>query len=225
MPWLNWVGNVHHGLPEDLYAFHPEPGAYFAFLGRISPEKRVDRAINIATELGIPLKIAAKLDDLDVDYFETTIRPLIRHPLIEFVGEIGEGEKAEFLGCAIALLFPIDWPEPFGLVMIESMSCGTPVIAYRRGSVPEVIDDGVTGFIVSDLDEAIVAAQRVAALDRTRCRDVFLERFSARRMAENYLTVYKDVIEVPAREPTPDPSVEAGAVSTWFSSAMPARGD
>ena len=215
MPWMNWVATVHHGLSEDQYAFHADPGSYFAFLGRISPEKRVDRAIEIATRLGVPLKIAAKVDKIDADYFETTISPLLRHHLVEYVGEIGEGEKAEFLGRAIAMLFPIDWPEPFGMVMIESMACGTPVIAYRAGSVPEVITDGVTGFVVDDLDEALSAAERVAALDRRRVREEFERLFSARRMAEDYLSVYNHVIEGPGEAPAVKASAEAAAVATW----------
>jgi glycosyltransferase involved in cell wall biosynthesis len=221
MPWLNWVGTVYHGIPEDLYKFRPEPGAYFAFLGRISPEKRVDRAIAIATRLEIPLKIAAKVDKVDTDYFETTVEPLLRSPLIEYVGEIGEGEKAAFLGGAIALLFPIDWPEPFGLVMIEAMSCGTPVIAYRHGSVPEVITDGVTGFVVEGLEGAIAAAERVSALDRRKCRETFEERFSARRMADDYLSLYKQVIEDPGTPPPLTAHAEAAAMAMWASPPEP----
>ena len=163
----------------------------------------------------MPLKIAAKVDKIDADYFETTISPLLRHHLVEYVGEIGEGEKAEFLGRAIAMLFPIDWPEPFGMVMIESMACGTPVIAYRAGSVPEVITDGVTGFVVDDLDEALSAAERVAALDRRRVREEFERLFSARRMAEDYLSVYNHVIEGPGEAPAVKASAEAAAVATW----------
>lgn len=215
MPWMNWVATVYHGLPEDLYPFHTEPGSYFAFLGRISPEKRVDRAIEIATRLEVPLKIAAKVDKIDADYFETSIAPLVRHPLVEYVGEIGEGEKTQFLGHAIALLFPIDWPEPFGIVMIESIACGTPVIAYRSGSVPEVITDGLTGFVADDLDGALLAAERVAALDRRACREEFERRFSARRMADDYLSVYKYVIEGPGEAPAVKADAEAAAVATW----------
>lgn len=215
MPWLNWVATVYHGLREDLYAFHPEPGEYFAFLGRISPEKRVDRAIEIATRLGMPLKIAAKVDKVDAEYFETSVAPLLRNELVEYVGEIGEGEKAEFLGHATALLFPIDWPEPFGLVMIEAMSCGTPVIAFARGSVPEVIEEGVTGFIVSGLEEALPAARRAAELDRRACRTAFERRFSARRMAEDYVRVYERLIEGPVPAPELEADAEAAAVATW----------
>jgi glycosyltransferase involved in cell wall biosynthesis len=193
LPMANWVGNVHHGLPEDLYSLWESPGSYLAFLGRISPEKRVDRAIEIATRAGIPIKIAAKVDKVDREYFDAEIRPLLNNPLVEFIGEIGEGQKQEFLGNALALLFPVDWPEPFGLVMIEAMACGTPVIACRRGSVPEVIDEGVTGFIVHDVLSAQQALERVQSLSRKRCREVFEERFSARRMALEYLAIYEQL--------------------------------
>ena len=195
LPWLNWQDTVYHGLPEDLYTFHPEPGKYLAFLGRISPEKRVDRSIAIAQRLGMEIKIAAKVDPVDREYFEAVIAPLLREPLVEYVGEIGESEKNEFLGHAYALLFPIDWPEPFGLVMAEAMACGTPVIAYRRGSVPEIIEEGVTGFIVQDLDEAVRAAERIPTLNRWRCRQRFEERFSAARMARDYLVSYQRLVE------------------------------
>jgi glycosyltransferase involved in cell wall biosynthesis len=191
LPGANWQGTVYHGLPEDLYAFRPEPGTYLAFLGRIAPEKRVDRAIAIAQRLGLPLKIAAKVDPVDREYFEAAIAPLLREPLVEYVGEIGEGEKDAFLGHAAALLFPIDWPEPFGLVMTEAMACGTPVIAFRRGSVPEVIEDGVTGFIVHDLEGAVHAVERLPTLSRWRCREQFEARFSAGRMAQDYLALYQ----------------------------------
>jgi glycosyltransferase involved in cell wall biosynthesis len=195
LPWLNWQGTVYHGLPEDLYTFRPEPGKYLAFLGRISPEKRVDRSIAIAQRLGMEIKIAAKVDPVDREYFEAVIAPLLREPLVEYVGEVGEREKNEFLGQAYALLFPIDWPEPFGLVMAEAMACGTPVIAYRRGSVPEIIEEGVTGFIVDDMEEAVRAAERIPTLDRWRCRQQFEERFSATRMARDYLASYQRLVE------------------------------
>ena len=194
LPWINWQETVYHGLPNGLYRFRPEPGKYFAFLGRISPEKRVDRAIEIAKQVGIPLKIAAKVDRIDKDYFESVIEPLLRDPLIEFIGEIGDGEKDAFLGNAYALLFPIDWPEPFGLVMIEAMACGTPIIAYNHGSVPEVMEEGKTGFIVKDLKSAIEAAKRVSELSRDRCREVFEKRFTANKMANHYLQVYEQLI-------------------------------
>jgi glycosyltransferase involved in cell wall biosynthesis len=195
LPWLNWQDTVYHGLPEELYTFRPEPGKYLAFLGRICPEKRVDRSIAIARRLGMEIKIAAKVDRADREYFEAVIAPLLREPLVEYVGEIGEAEKDEFLGHAYALLFPIDWPEPFGLVMTEAMACGTPVIAYRRGSVPEIIEEGVTGFIVHDLEGAVRAAERIPTLDRWRCRQRFEERFSAARMARDYLASYQRLVE------------------------------
>jgi glycosyltransferase involved in cell wall biosynthesis len=194
LPRLNWQGTVYHGLPAELYTFRPEPGTYLAFLGRISPEKRVDRSIAIARRLGMAIKIAAKVDPVDREYFEAVVAPLLREPLVEYVGEIGEGEKDAFLGQAAALLFPIDWPEPFGLVMAEAMACGTPVLAYRRGSVPEVVEDGVTGFIVRDLEEAVRAAERLPTLDRWRCRQRFEERFSAARMARDYLARYQGLV-------------------------------
>jgi glycosyltransferase involved in cell wall biosynthesis len=190
----NWVGTVHHGLPTDLFHFHPAPGQYLAFLGRIAPEKRVDRAIAIATACGQPLRIAAKVDPADRDYFERDIKPLLDNPLVEFIGEIDERHKDDFLGHASALLFPIDWPEPFGLVMIEAMACGVPVIAFRGGSVPEVIDCGVTGFIVDTVDEAVQAVKAVEALSREQCRAVFERRFSVGRMASDYLQLYESLV-------------------------------
>jgi glycosyltransferase involved in cell wall biosynthesis len=214
MQWMNWVATVYHGLPEDLYQFHESPGSYFAFLGRISPEKRVDRAIEVAKRVGVPLKIAAKVDKIDVEYFETAIHPLLDHPLIEYVGEIGEGEKDEFLGNAGALIFPIDWPEPFGLVMIEALACGTPVIAFREGSVPEVLTHGVDGWIVSTLEDAVEAAASTS-IDRRRCRETFERRFSASRMAADYLAAFERVMAgVSAERPaTPDTGPDAAAVA------------
>jgi glycosyltransferase involved in cell wall biosynthesis len=195
LPWLNWQGTVYHGLPEDLYRCHETPGPYLAFLGRISPEKRLDRAIEIAKRIGIMIKIAAKVDAVDRAYFEDIIAPLLKDPLVEYVGEISDNEKDEFLGNAYALLFPIDWPEPFGLAMIEAIACGTPVIAYRRGSIPEVIEDGVTGFIVDGLEAAITAVERISTLSRNYCRRVFEQRFSVSRMAEDYLALYQRLID------------------------------
>jgi glycosyltransferase involved in cell wall biosynthesis len=195
LPWANWQATVYHGVPADAYQFRAEPGSYLAFLGRISPEKGVDWAIKIAKQVQIPLKIAAKVDRVDKDYFESVIEPLLRNSLVEFVGEIGEGEKDEFLGHAYALLFPIDWPEPFGLVMIEAMACGTPVIAYRSGAVPEVMEEGHTGFIVEGLEDAVGAVRRVPELSRKRCREVFDERFTAARMARDYVQVYERLIK------------------------------
>lgn len=194
LPDAAWAGTVYHGLPPQSLRFHPGPGRYLAFLGRISPEKRVDRAIAIAKAVGQPLRIAAKVDHLDRDYFERDIRPLLDDPLVDFVGEIGDAEKSAFLGGAKALLFPIDWPEPFGLVMIEALACGVPVVAFRGGSVPEVVDHGVTGFVVDTLDEAVGAVQRIATLDRRRCRAVFDARFSAPRMAADYVRLYERLV-------------------------------
>ncbi len=191
LPWLNWVGNVYHGLPEGLYSFHPKPGKYLAFLGRISPEKRPDRAIKIAEMVGMKLLIAAKVDRADKDYFEDVIKPLLQSPWVEFIGEIGEKEKNKFLGEAHALLFPIDWPEPFGLVMIEAMACGTPVVAWRNGSVPEIIDSGVTGFIVESMNQAAEAVEKVEKIDRASCRRAFENRFTVSRMAKDYLKIYE----------------------------------
>lgn len=193
LPWLNWRATVHHGMPKDLFGFWPKPGGYLAFLGRISPEKRADWAIRIARRAGMPLKIAAKVDETDRPYFDREIKPLLRGSDVEFVGEIADSEKERFLGEAYALLFPIDWPEPFGIVLIEAMACGTPVVASRQGSVPEIIDHGETGFIVDTLDEAVSAAGRISELRRARCRQVFEERFSARRMARDYLRLYTDL--------------------------------
>lgn len=193
MPPVNWAGTVHHGLPTDLLPFTARPeGGYLAFLGRISPEKRPDRAIEIARRAGLPLKIAAKIDKADQAYWDASIGPLVAaSPDVEFVGEINDERKAAFIGNARALLFPIDWPEPFGLVMIEAMACGTPVIAFRQGSVPEIIDDGVTGFVVRDVAEAAAAAGRVHRLDRHEVRAVFEERFTADRMAQDYVEIYR----------------------------------
>jgi len=188
--WLNWCATIHHGIPERQYLFHAKPGSYLAFLGRISPEKGLDRAIAIATESGIPLRVAAKIEKSDYEYFVSTIKPLLQNRLVEFIGEIGEKEKDEFLGNALALLFPIDWPEPFGLVMIESLATGTPVIAYPNGSVPEIIEDGETGFLVESIAEAARAVARVHSLKRKQCRETFERRFTARRMAQDHVALY-----------------------------------
>lgn len=195
LPWANWQATIYHGLPKDLFVFQPNQGGYLAFLGRISPEKRVDRAIEIARRVSMPLKIAAKVDRADRRYFKRDIEPLLTQSHVEWVGEISDQQKNEFLGKAYALLFPIDWPEPFGLVMIESMACGTPVIAYDCGSVPEVMEDGVTGFIVRDLDEAVKGVNRIRDLSRSRCREVFERRFAAERMASDYVDVYQRLID------------------------------
>jgi glycosyltransferase involved in cell wall biosynthesis len=190
----NWLRTVYHGLPLDELTFQPQPDGYLAFLGRIAPEKRVDRAIEIAKRVDMPLKIAAKVDPADQQYYEQVVRPLLDHPLVEFIGEINGREKSEFLGRARAVLFPIDWPEPFGLVMIEAMACGTPVIAFRAGSVPEVMKDGVTGFVVGDLDEAARAVRDVQQIDRAACRAYFEGRFSVGAMTDAYLSVYGEII-------------------------------
>jgi len=201
LPWANWQATVYHGLPADLYRFRAQPGSYLAFLGRISPEKRVDRAIEIAKRVQIPLKIAAKVDRVDKKYFKRVIEPLLCDSLVEVVGEIGDREKDEFLGNAYALLLPIDWPEPFGLVMIEAMACGTPVIAYCGGAVPEIMEEGHTGFIVEGLEGAVEAARRIPKLSRKRCREVFERRFTATRMANDYLRVYERLINRKQNEP------------------------
>jgi glycosyltransferase involved in cell wall biosynthesis len=194
MPWANWIATVHHGLPEDLYVPNFEQGSYFAFLGRISPEKRVDRAVEIAKASDTLLRVAAKIDCADKAYFEQ-IRKVLSDPHVEFLEEIGDDSKSEFLSKASALLFPIDWPEPFGLVMIEALACGTPVVAFRGGSVEEIIEDGVTGFIVESVEEAVEKLRRLPSIDRRKCRAVFEQRFSARRMCEDYVRVYERVKE------------------------------
>jgi glycosyltransferase involved in cell wall biosynthesis len=194
VPWANWVSTVYHGLPKELLQYQERPTLdYLAFLGRIAPEKRVDRAIDIAGRAGMKLRIAAKVDHADEAYFKNEIEPLLAQPHVEFIGEIGDAAKQEFLGNAIGLLFPIDWPEPFGLVMIEAMASGTPVVAYRRGSVPEVIDNGVSGFVVEDEDEAVIAVKRLRMLNRRMVRARFEERFSVERMARDYLDLYNEL--------------------------------
>jgi glycosyltransferase involved in cell wall biosynthesis len=190
LPDANWQATVYHGLPKDLLDFHPQPDDYLAFLGRISREKRADRAIEIAKRAGMRLKIAAKVDDADREYFEREIEPLLDQAHVEFVGEINEHQKNDFLGRARGLLFPIDWPEPFGLVMIESMACGTPVIAFPCGAVPEVIDDGVTGCLCDSIEAAVESVGRLAEWDRRRCRDKFEERFTIERVAQQYVDVF-----------------------------------
>jgi glycosyltransferase involved in cell wall biosynthesis len=196
LPGIHWAATVYHGLPLDLYPFQAQArGSYLLFLGRISPEKRPDSAIRIARQAGVPLRIAAKVDRVDQAYFDTTIRPLLDHPLVEFLGEVNEPQKRTLLGDALALLFPIDWPEPFGLVMIEALACGTPVIVRRCGSAPEVIQNGVTGFVCETDEEMVAAVEKVEQLDRGVCHRVFRERFSVQRMAQDYLTVYKNCLE------------------------------
>jgi glycosyltransferase involved in cell wall biosynthesis len=193
IPFANWKGTVYHGLPTELYKLFPGDGKYLVFVGRISPEKRVDRAIEIAVKAGIPLKIAAKIDKVDRDYFDEKIKHLIENPLIELVGEVNDHEKQELFGNAMGLIYPIDWPEPFGLAMIEAMACGTPVVAYGHGSVPEVVDEGVTGFVVNSQEDAVEAVKKLHTLSRIKCREVFEKRFTATRMVNDYLTIYESL--------------------------------
>jgi glycosyltransferase involved in cell wall biosynthesis len=198
LPWVNWQGTVHHGLPKNSLRPYYGEGKYLAFLGRTSAEKGLDKAIEIAKRAEMPLKIAAKVDKADIEYFESCITPLLDHPLIEFIGEIGCNDKNEFLGNAAAFLFPIDWPEPFGIVMIEAMACGVPVIAYPRGSVPEIVEHGVTGFLVEDVAGAVDALRQLDSIDREMCRLRFEERFTSKRMAMDYLKIYERLLK---REP------------------------
>jgi len=197
MPRANWRGTVYHGLPRNLHTFGEGSGDYLAFLGRVSPEKGLDRAIAIARRAGVPLKVAAKIYPEERDYYKQVIEPLFRESrgAVEFLGEVGGRAKDELLGNARALLFPIDWPEPFGLVMIEALACGTPVVAFRNGSVPEIIEDGVTGFVVQDVEEGVEAVRRVGWLDRATCRKAFEQRFDAARMARDYLEVYRQLVQ------------------------------
>ena len=194
LSWLNWQRTIYHGLPVESLKFNAEPGSYLAFLGRISPEKGVDHAIAIAREAGIELKIAAKVDRVDQAYFDAVVKPLLNGPGVDFIGEINHSEKSAFLGGAMALLTPVQWPEPFGLVMIEAMACGTPVIGYPRGSVPELVEDGISGFIVNGVQQAAEAVRAVPILSRQRCRDYFERRFSATRMSEDYVGVYNRLL-------------------------------
>ncbi len=200
VPWANWIGTVYHGLPPDLYKYEESPEQYLAFVGRISPEKGVDSAIEIAKRANMRLRIAAKVDPADRDYYSSEIKPLLSHPSIDFVQEIDDKEKQELIGEASALLFPIDWPEPFGMVMIEAMACGTPVIAFPRGSVPEIIEPGVNGIIVENAGEALEAVRNIGAIRRKRCRDMFEKRFTDARMARDYLTLYRMLEECGARD-------------------------
>jgi glycosyltransferase involved in cell wall biosynthesis len=218
LPWANWQGTVHHGLPRESFSLGNGSGGYLAFLGRTSPEKGLDQAIEIAKRAGMPLKIAAKIDRVDVDYFENVIKPLLDHPLIEFIGEIGHREKNAFLGDAAALVFPINWQEPFGLVMIEAMACGTPVIAYSLGSVPEVITDGLTGFRVPDLESAARAVNRLGEIDRRKCQRYFEEHFDAERMALEYLQIYQRL----ARGESSSGAVSDGVLN-WMKLAAPSN--
>ena len=214
--FANWVGNVYHGLPPALLPFHKYPagGGYLAFVGRVAPEKRPDLAIEIAVRAGLPLKIAAKIDKVDQAYWDDVIAPMVQaHPNVEYVGEVNERQKAAFFGNARALLFPIDWPEPFGLVMIEAMACGTPVVAFRRGSVPEVITDGVTGLIVDTVDQAVEAVKRLDTLDRAAIRASFEQRFSVERMAADYLEIFRRLPGIRMKTPRLPPRRAVTSIS------------
>ncbi len=202
LPQANWIATVPHGLPADLYRYCAQPtGGYLAFLGRISPEKRPDLAIQLAQRSRLPLKIAAKVDAVDLAYFATVIKPLLKDPLVDFIGEIDDEHKSAFLGNAVGLLFPIHWPEPFGLVMIEAMACGTPVIAWNCGAVPEVIEHGVTGFIVDSEAQALSAIASLPRINRRTVRAAFEQRFTATTMTRAYLDVYAHMLEAPTSEP------------------------
>ncbi|MER9135611.1 glycosyltransferase family 4 protein [Mesorhizobium sp. M0830] len=214
MPPVDWLGTVYHGLPPDILPFRPKASGYLAFLGRISPEKGPEAAIEIAARAGMPLKIAAKIDAVDQSFWSEKVEPkVLRHSNVEFVGEIDERQKAEFLGGATALLFPIDWPEPFGLVTIEAMACGTPVIAFNRGAVPEVIDDGVSGLIVEGVGEAVEAVRRVGDLDRARVREIFEKRFTVGRMCCDYMAVYRSLAGTRRLAPGPSNGCAADAAA------------
>ncbi len=216
LSWANWQGTVHHGMPKGQYSLCNTTGDYLAFLGRISPEKGVPQAIEIAKRSGMPLKVAAKIDKADAEYYQTVIKPLLKDPIVEFVGEIGYPEKNDFLGNAAALLFPIQWPEPFGIVMIEAMACGTPVVAYPYGSVPEVIEDGITGFIVPDVEGAVQALKSIETFDRGMCRWRFEQRFTDKRMTKDYLAIYQHVLKG-----KPAPIELSDGVLSWTKLALP----
>jgi glycosyltransferase involved in cell wall biosynthesis len=194
IPFANWKGTIYHGLLLNAYELNSEGGDYLAYIGRISPEKRVDRAIEIAIETDIPIRIAAKIDKTDIEYYENCIKKLLDHPLVDFIGEVDEKQKQDLLGNALGFLYPIGWPEPFGLGMIEAMACGTPVIAFNCGSVPEVIDEGITGFVVTSIEEAAQAVYNLKMINRSECRKTFEKRFSATRMTDDYLKIYASVI-------------------------------
>ena len=212
LPHAKWEGTVYHGLPPGLFTPGPGRGGYLTFLGRISPEKRVDRAIEIARGAGMPLKIAAKVDAADEAYFNRDIKPLLEQPGVEFLGEIDEAGKARLLRDSVALLFPIDWPEPFGMVLIEALACGTPVIAFPGGSVPEILDEGVTGFIVDSIPSAVAATRRVTTLSREACRAAFEKRFTAERMASDYADAYQSLVERHPWQKTGQPRQLASSV-------------
>jgi glycosyltransferase involved in cell wall biosynthesis len=218
LPNIDWQGTVYHGLPRESYTFHPRPKDYLVFLGRTSPEKGLDSAIEIAKAADMPLKIAAKVDNVDQEYFETTIRPLLDDAHLEFVGEVGFPEKYDFVGNAAALLFPISWPEPFGLVMIEAMACGTPVIAYEFGSVSEVMVEGVSGYIVHDLESAVDAVRKIDQIDRKKVRKHFEQNFTADRMAQEYVKIYKRLV---SRKK--GPLAASNGVLTWMKQTSPSN--
>jgi glycosyltransferase involved in cell wall biosynthesis len=213
LPWINWQSTVYHGLPLDLYTFREKPGNYLVFIGRVSPEKRVDRAIEIAKRTGMKLVVAAKVDEVDREYFEKEIEPLLDNPRVDYIGEVGEKEKNELLGNAYAFVFPIDWPEPFGLVMAESMACGTPVITMPCGSTPEIIEQGVNGFICETVDDMVKAVESVSRIDRRQCRQSFEQRFSAPRMARDYVSIYERIIA-----DMPPNHITNGATGDWHAS-------
>lgn len=218
LPWANWQATIHHGLPAHLYTYHSQSQGYLAFLGRISPEKRPDHAIEVAKRTGLPLRIAAKVDPADLQYYRTEIEPLLDHPLIEFIGEISDAEKDDFVGNALALVCPYDWPEPFGLVLIEALACGTPVLAYRRGSIPEIIEHGTTGFVSENLSEMVAAVERLREIDRQRCRASFDQRFTADRMAHDYVALYERIIE--ERAALAGPKIHALGAGLRFEGTM-----
>jgi len=214
LPNASWLGTVQHGLPDGLYRPRHERGSYLAFVGRISPNMRVDRAVEVARRAGIPLKIAAKIDRADYPYYQT-LKPILREPFVEFIGEVNEAQKGELLAGAYALLFPIDWPEPFGLTMIEAMACGTPVIAWRNGSVPELVDQSVTGFVVNSIEGAVSSLSRIAQLDRRLVARVAYQRFAARRMARDYLRLYARSMARDLDVPSLHAFAEAGESVTY----------
>jgi glycosyltransferase involved in cell wall biosynthesis len=216
LSWANWQGTVHHGMPPDHLSLYSDAGKYLAFLGRTSPEKGLDEAINIAKKAGMPLKIAAKIDRVDTEYFNTVIKPLLKDPLIEFIGEIGYSEKNDFLGNAAALLFPIQWPEPFGIVLMEAMACGTPVIAYPNGSVPEIVVDGVTGYAVPNAEFAVRALRMIPQFNRQRCRLHFEQYFTASRMTRDYLAIYEKLVKGVS-----EPITVSDGVLSWMKLASP----
>jgi glycosyltransferase involved in cell wall biosynthesis len=205
MPWANWQATIHHGLPRDLYSFHAKHEGYLAFLGRIAAEKRPDHAIQLAKRTGLPLRIAAKVDPADREYYASEIEPMLQHPLVEFIGEISDREKNEFVGNALALVCPYDWPEPFGLVLIEALACGTPILAYRRGSIPEIIENGETGFVCESFPDMIEAVGSIKNIDRRRCRSAFEKRFTADRMARDYVALYQRILNGATALAKPNP--------------------